>query len=102
MNKNELQKYIIERIPIVKEMDFIIKKIEDNQVIVSGEHKKHTNHTNSVFGGSISSILTLAGWSRVKILLENIDPSAVILVKTSNINFIKPVIKDYIAITDPL
>ena len=102
MNKNELQKHIIEKIPIVKEMDFIIEKIEENQVIVSGEHKKHINHTNSVFGGSISSILTLASWSRVKVLLENIDPSAVILVKTSNINFIKPVIKDYIAITDPL
>ncbi|OQY41457.1 MAG: hypothetical protein B6227_05005 [Fusobacteriia bacterium 4572_74] len=102
MNKYELQKYIIENIPIVKEMGFIIENIENNQIIVSGEYKKHINHTNSVFGGSISSVMTLAGWGRVRILTEDIDNNAVILVKNNSTDFIKPVVEDYIVITEPL
>ncbi|HAS79815.1 MAG TPA: hypothetical protein DCR90_02780 [Fusobacteriaceae bacterium] len=102
MDKNELQKYIIENIPIVKDMGFIIEKIKDNKVIVSGEYKKHINHTNSVFGGSISSVMTLAGWGRVRILIEDIDSSAIILIKNNSTDFIKPVVEDYIVITEPL
>jgi thioesterase domain-containing protein len=102
MNKYELQNYIIENIPIVKEMGFIIEDIGDNQVIVSGEYKKHINHTNSVFGGSISSVMTLAGWGRVRILIEDIDKNSIILIKSNRTDFIKPVIEDYIVITESL
>lgn len=102
MNKYELQNYIVKNIPIVKEMGFIIEDIGDNQVIVSGEYKKHINHTNSVFGGSISSVMTLAGWGRVRILIEDIDKNAVILIKSNSTNFIKPVVEDYIVITESL
>ena len=102
MDRNELQNYIEKNIPIVKQMGFIIENIEDNKIIVSGEYKKHINHTNSVFGGSISSVMTLAGWGRVRILIEDIDDTAVILIKSNNTNFIKPVVEDYIVITEPL
>lgn len=102
MNKYELQNYIVKNIPIVKEMGFIIEDIGDNQVIVSGEYKKHINHTNSVFGGSISSVMTLAGWGRVRVLIEDIDKNAVILIKSNSTNFIKPVVEDYIVITESL
>lgn len=102
MNKYELQNYIVKNIPIVKEMGFIIEDIGDNQVIVSGEYKKHINHTNSVFGGSISSVMTLAGWGRVRILIEDIDKNAVILIKSNSTDFIKPVVEDYIVITESL
>lgn len=102
MNKNELQKYIIENIPIVKKMGFTIENIEGNQIIVSGEYKKHINHTNSVFGGSISSVMTLAGWGRIRVLIEDIDKDAIILIKSNSTDFIKPVIEDYIVITEPI
>ncbi|UUV17404.1 thioesterase domain-containing protein [Fusobacteria bacterium ZRK30] len=102
MDKVELQKYIIENIPIVKEMGFVIENIGNNEVVVSGEYKKHINHTNSVFGGSISSVMTLAGWGRVRILIEDIDNNAVILIKSNSTDFIKPVVEDYVVITEPL
>ena len=102
MNKNELQNYIENNIPIVQKMGFSINEIGDDKVIVSGEYCTHINHTNSVFGGSISSIMTLAGWTRVKILSEEIDPSSTVIIQNNSTNFIKPVTEDYQVYTEKI
>ncbi len=102
MDKEKLQRYIEENSPIVKDMGFIVEEIGDERIVVSGEYCRHINHTKSVFGGSISSVMTLAGWGRVRLLIEDFDPAATVVIKSNSTEFIKPVTEDYIVYTQPI
>ncbi len=83
-------------------MRFIVEEIGDERIVVSGEYCRHINHTKSVFGGSISSVMTLAGWVRVRLLIEGFDPAATVMIKINSTKFIKPVTEDYIVYTQPI
>ena len=100
MDKGELQNYIEENIPIIREMGFLVEDIGNERVVVSGGYCRHINHTKSVFGGSISSVMTLAGWGRVRLLIEDFDPEATVVIKRNSTDFIKPVTEDYIVYTE--
>lgn len=100
MDKEKLQRYIEENIPIVREMGFIVEETGDERIVVSGEYCRHINHTKSVFGGSISSVMTLAGWGRVRLLIEEFDPLATVVIKSNSTDFIKPVTEDYVVYTE--
>lgn len=100
MNKNDLQNYIETNIPIIKSLKFSISEINGNNIVVEAPFKEHINHTNSAFGGSISSLMTLAGWAKAKVIMESIDNKATIVIQESNVKFIKPVLDDFIAYTD--
>lgn len=102
MDREELQRYIEENIPIVKDMGFIVEEIGEERIVVSGEYCRHINHTKSVFGGSISSVMTLAGWVRVRLLIEEFDPTATVVIKSNSTEFIKPVTEDYVVYTEPI
>ena len=99
MDKEYLQDYIEEHIPIVKEMDFSIVEINGNEVMVEGPYEKHINHRNSIFGGSISSLLILAGWTKMKLMMEKIDNNTSIVIQESNVKYLRPVLGDFVAIT---
>ena len=100
MNREKLQRYIEDNIPIVKDMGFIVEEIGDERIVVSGEYCRHINHTKSVFGGSISSVMTLAGWGRIRVLIESFDPLATVVIKSNSTDFIKPVTEDYVVYTE--
>lgn len=102
VDREKLQRYIEENIPIVKDMGFVVEDIEDERIVVSGEYCRHINHTKSVFGGSISSVMTLAGWGRVRILIEEFDPLATVVIKSNSTEFIRPVTEDYLVYTGPI
>lgn len=100
MDREGLQRYIEENIPIVRDMGFVVEKIEGERIVVSGEYCRHINHTKSVFGGSISSVMTLAGWGKVRLLIEEFDPTATVVIKSNSTEFIKPVTEDYVVYTE--
>jgi thioesterase domain-containing protein len=100
MDYLELQEYIYSHIPIVKDMEFELGEIVNDNITVIGKFNKHINHRNSVFGGSINSIMTLAGWAKVKIMMDKISEGAVIVIKSCTTDFIKPVLDDFEAVTE--
>lgn len=99
MNKKDLQEYIEQHIPITKSLNFEIKEIQNANVKIACFYKDHINHKNSVFGGSISSLMTLTGWAKVKIIMESIDSRAEIVIQEGNSKFLKPVLNDFEAIS---
>ncbi|MDA3852051.1 MAG: YiiD C-terminal domain-containing protein [Spirochaetaceae bacterium] len=93
----ELQQYVNEHIPIVNALKFKIQGITQKEVKVQAPYLYHINHRNSVFGGSISSLLILAAWARVKCIMEEIDPRAIIVIQDSQVEYLKPVLEDFTA-----
>lgn len=100
MDREYLQLYIDEHIPIVKAMKFTISEIYGKNIVIEAPYQDHINHRNSVFGGSISALLTLAGWAKVRIIMEEIDSTATIVIQESNVKFLKPVLSDFAATTE--
>lgn len=99
MDKKSLQKYIEHYIPILKPMKFRIEEMENGMVRVAAPFREHVNHQNTVFGGSIGSLLTLSGWALVKFLLSTDDPDANVVIQSSSVRYLKPVRKDFAAVS---
>jgi len=100
MTAASLRKYVEDHIPIVKANGLVITSVDGLEVTAEGVYKQHLNHRNSVFGGSISSILILVSWAKVRVLTDTFDPGAIIVVQTANLEFKKPVLKNFSGITE--
>jgi thioesterase domain-containing protein len=74
-------------------------EITNSRVRISGDFLENTNHHNTVFGGSISVILLLSGWSMVREIMMKEDPSASIVVAKKCVEYLKPVKNDFEAVS---
>jgi len=103
MEKEDLQKYIYEHIPIVQKNLLEIKKDDSGSVYIRGFYKDHINHRNSVFGGSISTALILSAWANVRdLLLSRGIANGIIVIQSEEIKFLQLVNKDFIARIQPI
>jgi thioesterase domain-containing protein len=98
MNKENLQTYMEENIPLMKNAGLIIEEINDDLVKISGLIADNKNHHNTVFGGSISVALILAGWIKVLHIMKQEDPESSIVICSQNTEYLKPVKGDFIGI----
>ena len=97
MNISELQDFVETSIPLIKEAGFVIRELNDQEVVVTGEKRLNHNHHNTVFGGSISTILILSSWLMVRRLLEDTFPEASIVIERQCTDFLVPVDGDFTA-----
>ena len=103
MEHEDLQAYIYDHIPIVKQNGFSIETDDTPYASVTGIFKEHINHRNSVFGGSLSTALILASWASVRGILrrEGIE-DGIIVIQSQTVRFEKPVMEDFVARVVPI
>ena len=97
MTKDELQDYVYRHIPIVRLNKLVIRGIDNHSVSVEGRFADHVNHRDSVFGGTISTAMTVAAWAQVELLMNDIEPGADVVVQRQTVEFVLPVLEDFIA-----
>lgn len=102
MNREELQNFIYSNIPIVEKNCFTVKGIQDLTAQIKGHHNDHSNHRNTVFGGSISTVLILAAWSHLRLMMEEAGVSAGTVVGKQSVTFYKPVTGDFFGTALPI
>ncbi len=96
--QENIQEFIYQQIPIVEANKFSIHENEHQTFSVQGSFTDHTNHTNSVFGASLSTALTLSAWLQArKVAQESGIEKPVIVIQSQIVNFLKPVTKDFSA-----
>ena len=100
MTHLDLEKYIFDHIPIVKKNHFAIRTDSDLRVSVHGKLQEHYNHRNTAFGGSLGTTLTVAAWGYVRLLMEKLGLESVIVIQKQEIDFLKPVKKDFKAVSE--
>ena len=99
----DLQKYVYEHIPIIKTNNFKIEVKDKVIVCVKGLYQEHINHRESVFGGSLSTALTLSAWGYIRLLMENKGlAKAIIVVKRQEVEYLKPVTRDFVSYSRPV
>ena len=93
---NILEKYLLQHIPISAAMGIKVESASSQQVILSAPFLNNINHKNTVFGGSLHAVATLACWSLLHVnLLDISERNIQIFIASSEIFYTAPVISDF-------
>lgn len=93
--EKELEAYLHEHIPLSKAMGVSVEKADPEQVILWAPFAPNINHKQTVFGGSLHAMATLACWGLVYIHLKLEEASAQIVITKSEVAYIAPVSGDF-------
>lgn len=84
-----------ENIPLMKNAGLKIEEFSKKIVKISGSLIENKNPHNTVFGGSISVTLILAGWIKVLEIMDREHSGSNIVISSQNITYLKPVRGDF-------
>lgn len=78
MKEKELEIYLHEQIPASRLLQVGVNRCSNSLIELSAPLEPNINHKNTVFGGSLSVLAILAGWSMVFMRLEGVRNEIVI------------------------
>lgn len=97
MHAKDLEKYLHEQIPASSKLDIRVRNCSSAQVELIAPLSTNLNHKNTAFGGSLSVIAILAGWSMVFLQLPGTKNE--IVIQESSISYLKAAKGDFSAIS---
>lgn len=96
MHAIDLEKYLVEHIPISSAMGVKVDVISAEKIILRAPLLNNINHKKTAFGGSLHAVATLACWSFLHVkLIELFQDPAQIVIASSEINYLFPVTSDF-------
>lgn len=91
-----LENYLLQHIPISAAIGIKVESASSQQIILSAPFLNNINHKNTVFGGSLHAVATLACWSLLHMnLLDLSERNTQIVIASSEIFYTAPVISDF-------
>lgn len=98
MDGAALQEYLHEHIPLSRAMAVRVQAASRDEVVLSAPLAPNLNHRGTAFGGSISTLATLACWSLLRVRTDGIDPLPHLVVARNSVKYLHPVEADFSAI----
>lgn len=95
MNKDALQAYLYEHIPLSRAMAVQVVTATPDEVELFAPLAPNINHRGTAFGGSISTLATLACWSLLRVRTDGLDPLPHLVVARNSIQYLRPVEGDF-------
>lgn len=95
MNATELQQYLHQHIPISSAMRITVAAASPDGVELRAALAPNINHRSTAFGGSVASLAVLAGWSMLRIGLDDITPVPQIVIQRSTLEYMTPIRADF-------
>jgi thioesterase domain-containing protein len=93
----EVEAYLHEHIPISKDMEVAVAHASPEEVLLRAPLAPNINHRSTVFGGSISTLAILAGWTLVHLKLQLLPFRSRLVIQSNNINYLLPIEDDFAA-----
>ncbi len=93
----ELQDILHREIPITRHFNLTVGSYDERCLRLDAPLSSNINHSGTAFGGSLSSLLTLAGWGVVWLVLQEYQLDGEIVIQDSSCNFLHPVTHDFSA-----
>ena len=87
----------LDEIPLTRAMQIVLRDYDGDRLSLSAPLAPNVNDKGCAFGGSLASLLTLAGWGLVVLKLKALDRDCDIYVQDSTIRYIAPLWTDLIA-----
>lgn len=99
---DEINAFLHERIPVTKAMSIEIRDISTGSISATAPLKTNTNHHDTFFGGSLSTLGIVSGWSLVWSAVKDWSLRKRIVIQDSQTRFIRPADSDAMASTMPI
>ena len=93
-----LQHELLADIPLARAMQLAVESFDGESLVLAAPLAPNVNDKGCAFGGSLASLMTLAGWGLPKLALDTHDIAAEIYVQDSAICYLAPVWHDFQAI----
>jgi thioesterase domain-containing protein len=97
LESNELENYLHEQIPASKLLEVGVKSCSNSKVELYAPLAPNINHKNTVFGGSLSVLAILAGWSLVHMRLNSVRNE--IVIQESSMSYLKVANGEFLAVS---
>ena len=95
MNGAELEQYLHTHIPISRAMDITVATASIEMVELRAALEPNVNHRSTAFGGSVAAVAVLAGWSLLRLNLDDHMPVPQIVIQRSVVDYASPVRTDF-------
>jgi thioesterase domain-containing protein len=86
---NETETFLHDQIPLTRAMGVQVRSWDGQELCLAAPLEPNHNHLGTAFGGSLSALVTLAGYSLLWLLLG--DREAHIVIRDSSIRYRHPV-----------
>lgn len=90
-----VEDYLHTHIPISAAMGVTAIVATRERVVLRAPLDANINHKSTAFGGSLQAVATLACWTLLHLNLRQSAKAGEIVITSSNINYIRPVTKDF-------
>jgi thioesterase domain-containing protein len=90
-----LEAYLHEHIPVSQHLGISAVQTEPGQVRLMAPLQPNLNHRQTAFGGSISAIAILSGWSLIWVRLQGMTEGHRIVIHSNTMSYLAPVRDDF-------
>ncbi len=92
----DLEKYLHKHIPISSSIGVKVEISSSEKVVLAAPFLNNINHKQTVFGGSLHAVTTLACWSLLHINLAALFQESIqIVIASSEVKYLAPVTSDF-------
>lgn len=91
MNTEALRTYLHTHIPLAAAMQVEVLQASPEFIALSAPLAPNINHRGTAFGGSIATLATLAGWSLLRVRLDDFQPLPHLVIQRSSIDYLRPI-----------
>ena len=92
-----LERQIREGIPLARAMDLRVLEYDGHRLALVAPLAPNVNDKGCVFGGSMSSLLTLAGWGLINLKLAEAGITADVYIQDAHLDYLAPVWGELVA-----
>ncbi|MFT3734045.1 MAG: YiiD C-terminal domain-containing protein [Rhodocyclaceae bacterium] len=97
MNQQALLDYLYAHIPLSQAMGVSVQSLEAGSVTLAAPLAPNINHRGTAFGGSISTLATLAAWSLLRVGTDTLDPLPRLVIRRNTVDYSQPIEGDFTA-----
>jgi thioesterase domain-containing protein len=90
-----LERFILDHIPLARAMDLRVAACDGAVLALDAPLAPNVNDKGCAFGGSLTCLMTLAGWSLVELGLQRHGVDCDIYVADSDVRYLAPVWTDF-------
>jgi thioesterase domain-containing protein len=93
----ELERSILAEIPLTRAMQLSLRDYDGERLTLAAPLSPNVNDKGCAFGGSLVSMMTLAGWGLVVLKLREIGIECDVYVQDSTVRYLAPMWSDFVA-----
>ncbi len=94
---SDLERLLLAQIPLARAMELRIRDYDGDHLAIAAPLAPNINDKGCAFGGSLVSLLTLAGWGLIVLKLRELDRACDVYVQDSAVRYLAPVWDDFTA-----